>query len=127
MKRKTIFSLDKNDERAIELFKHLGMTTNMAKTLMYLSQVEECRSADIEQGADLRQPEVSIAMKELIHRGWVSKRFQKKDGKGRPFHIYKTVTNLPEIFSSIEQDKLREVETVERGLTELKGIVGNSM
>ncbi|EMR73371.1 putative transcriptional regulator [Thermoplasmatales archaeon SCGC AB-539-N05] len=115
--------LDKDDDKAIQLFAELGMPKNLAKTLMYISQVNECRSADVEQGADLRQPEVSIAMLELRKRGWVKKRDLEKKGKGRPVHIYKPTTDLSEILKAFEQEKLKEVETVKKDLSELKNII----
>ena len=125
MKKKVVYSLDKNDEKAISLFANLGMQKNIAKTLMYVSQFEECRSADIEQGADLRQPEVSIAMKELIQKGWIKKRQQKTKGKGRPFHVYSAASKLPELFNTFQQEKLKEVEGFEKGLFELKNLINN--
>ncbi|EMR73649.1 putative transcriptional regulator [Thermoplasmatales archaeon SCGC AB-539-N05] len=123
MKQKERDVLDKDDDKAIQLFAELGMPKNLAKTLMYISQVNECRSADVEQGADLRQPEVSIAMLELRKRGWVKKRDLEKKGKGRPVHIYKPTTDLSEILKAFEQEKLKEVETVKKDLSELKNII----
>ena len=121
--RKKIFVLSKKDEKAVKLFAELGMPRNLAKTLMYLSHVDECYSSDIERGADLRQPEVSIAMRELRHRGWVKKRDLKKKGKGRPLHVYTPATELKEILKSFEQEKLKEVETVENDISELKDLI----
>src|SRR4030043_1981822 len=123
MKRKKSFVLDDNENKAVQLFSELGMPKNLAKTLLYISQVPECRSADVEQGADLRQPEVSIAMQEMRRRGWAKKRDAKKKGKGRPTHVYKLTKNLPEILKSFEQEKLKEVENVKRGVSELKNII----
>jgi predicted transcriptional regulator len=65
MKQKNVYMLDKDDGKAIQLFVKLGMTKNLAKTLLYVSQFDECKCADVEQGTDMRQPEVSIAMQEL--------------------------------------------------------------
>ncbi len=123
MKRKRSFVLDAKDTKAVRLFSELGMPKNLAKTLLYISQVEECRSADVEQGADLRQPEVSIAMRELRRRRWVKKRDLKKKGKGRPVHIYKPTTNLSEILKTFEQEKLKEFETVKKDISNLKNII----
>ena len=125
MKRKESYVLDKDDDKAVQLFVKLGMPKNMAKTLLYLSQVPESKSADIEQSANIRQPEVSVAMQELRRRGWVKKRDIKKKGKGRPLHIYKTTTNLSEIWKVFEQEKLKEVETVKNDISELKTIIEN--
>ena len=124
MKTKNLFVLDEKDDKAVQLFTNLGMPRNLAKTIMYLSQIDECRSADVEQVANLRQPEVSVAMQELRRRGWVAKHDIKGKGKGRPVHVYKPVVQLSEIMKNIEQEKLREFETVENNISELKNIIG---
>ncbi len=123
MKRKRSFVLDEKDERAVEIFNDLGMPRNLAKTLMFISQVEECRSAEVERGADLRQPEVSIAMQELRRRGWAKKRDLKKEGKGRPVHIYKLTKKLPEILNKFEDEKMKQVENIRKDLTDLKTMI----
>jgi predicted transcriptional regulator len=123
MKRKRSLVLDEKDDKAVQLFAELGMPKNLAKTLMYISQVSECRSADVEQVADLRQPEVCIAMQELHSRGWVKKRDLKGKGKGRPIHIYRSTTHLSEILKAFEQEKLKEVESVKKDISELKNLI----
>ncbi|DAC72306.1 MAG TPA: ArsR family transcriptional regulator [Thermoplasmata archaeon] len=123
MKRKKSFVLDDNENKAVQLFSELGMPKNLAKTLLYISQVDECRSADVEQGADLRQPEVSVAMQELRRRGWAKKRDEKKKGKGRPVHLYKLTADLPAILKSFEKDKMREVENIRTDLDQLHSLI----
>ena len=123
MKRKNSFVLDEKDDKAVQIFRELGMPKNLAKTLMYISQVDECRSAEVEQAAYLRQPEVCVAMQELRRRGWVNKRDLNKEGKGRPTHIYTSTKNLSEIWKAFEQEKLKEVETIKNDISELKNII----
>jgi predicted transcriptional regulator len=123
MKRKNSLVLDDKDNKAVQLFTELGVPKNLAKTLMYISQVDECRSADVEKAADLRQPEVSIAMQELHRRGWITKRDLKKEGKGRPVRIYKTNMHLSDMLKAFEQEKLKEAESVKRGISELKNLI----
>jgi predicted transcriptional regulator len=123
MKRKNSFVLDEKDDKAVQLFTELGMPKNVAKTLMYISQFDECKCADVEQGADLRQPEVCVAMQELWGRGWVKKRDLKGEGKGRPVHIYTPTKNLSEILNVFEQEKLKEVETIKNDMSELKNLI----
>ncbi len=123
IKRKKLFVLDEKDDKAVQLFTELGMPKNLAKTLLYISQFDECKCADVEQGADLRQPEVSIAMQELRRRGWVKRRDLKGKGKGRPVHIYNSTAHLSEILKAVEQEKLKEVESVKKDISELKKII----
>lgn len=117
--------LDEDDERAVELFSDLGMPRNLAKTLVYISQCDECRSADVEQGANLRQPEVSVAMQELRKRGWAKKKDLKKKGKGRPVHIYKLTKPLPDILVTFEQEKMNQVENIKQNLENLQDLINS--
>ena len=125
MKQKNVYVLDNIDGKAIQLFVKMGMPKNLAKTLLYVSQFDECKCADVEQATDMRQPEVSIAMQELRRRGWVKKQDLKKKGKGRPVHIYSTTTHLSEILSAFEQEKLKEVESFKNNISTLKNIIQN--
>ena len=123
MKKKRSFVLDEKDEKAVQLFNDLGMPRNLAKTLMYISQIGECRSADVEQGADLRQPEVSVAMQELRRRGWAKKRDIKKKGKGRPVHVYKITKPLTDILESFEKEKLKQIKNIKTDLEDLQSLI----
>ena len=125
MKQKNVYTLDKEDDKVIQLFVKLGMPKNLMKTLICISQFNECKGADVERGTDLRQPEVSIAMQELQRRGWVKKRDMKKKGKGRPVHIYTITADLTEIMTTFGQEKLKEVESVKKDISELKSIIQN--
>lgn len=119
-----LYKFNSQDEKIIKVFAELGMPRNLAKTLMYISQVEECRSAEIEHGANLRQPEVSVAMQQLQRKGWVKRRDLKKKGKGRPVHIYKLTSSIDDIVGNFEKEKLKEVENVRTDLNALKTLIG---
>lgn len=123
MKRKSSYVLDETDDKVVKLFTELGVPKNLAKTLLYISQVEECRSADVERGANLRQPEVSVAMQELRRRGWATKRDLKKRGKGRPVHIYRLTTPLSQIIKELEEEKMKEMDNIRESLNELKELI----
>ena len=123
MKRRTGQMLNKQDEKIINLFSELGMPKNLAKTLVYISQVDECRSRDIEQEVNMLQPQVSGAIQELTHRGWVTKRYVKKKGKGRPVHHYRLSHTLPDILKNFEEEKVQEIEIVKKNLSELEAII----
>ena len=123
MKEKKLYRFNSQDEKIIKVFTELGMPKNLAKTLMYISQTEECRSAEIEHGADLRQPEVSVAMQQLRKRGWISRRDLKKKGKGRPVHIYKLRSSIDKIVSTFEKEKTKEIDHIKNDLSQLKALI----
>ena len=123
MIQNTPYRFNSQDEKIIKVFTDLGMPRNLAKTLMYISQVEECRSAEIEHGANLRQPEVSVAMQQLQKKGWISKRDRKKKGKGRPVHIYKLTSPINPIVANFEKEKIKEIDVIKKDLTDLKKLI----
>ena len=126
MKENVLYKFKPQDKKIINIFTDLGMPKNLAKTLLYISQVNECRSVEIEHGANLRQPEVSVAMQELRNRGWAEiQSFKKKKGKGRPVHIYKATMPLSQVMEEIEQEKTKEIEAIKGNMLELKNIFNN--
>ena len=125
MRESTVKILDDKDMEFVETLRSLEVPRNVATLITFLANVEEASSREIEMGSDLRQPEVSIAMQELQRRGWVKKRDLKKKGKGRPAHIYTITTDLTKIMTTFEQEKLKEVESVKKDISELKNIIQN--
>ena len=125
MKKKNEYMLNEDDDKIIQLFVKMGMPKNLAKTLLFVSHFNECRRVDVEQGTDMRQPEVSVAMQELRRRDWIKKRDLKKKAKGRPVHIYRPIVDLSEILKTFELERLKEVETVKNDISELKNIIEN--
>jgi|YNPNPStandDraft_1061719.scaffolds.fasta_scaffold05426_4 predicted transcriptional regulator len=121
-KDKTVF--DDNDKNILRLFADLGMPMNLAKTLLYISKVNECRSKDIENATKLLQPQVSIAVQELQKKGWVRKQERKKIGKGRPVHYYRLNRSLPELIKIFENEKNEEIENIKKNLSELQQLIG---
>ena len=123
MVKRQYYRFNSQDEKIVKVFSDLGMPRNLAKTLMYISQTQECRSAEIEHGANLRQPEVSVAMQVLQQKGWISKRDLKKKGKGRPVHLYKLTSPINDIVRNFEKEKLKQIDNIKGDLEELKTLI----
>jgi predicted transcriptional regulator len=125
MVKRQYYRLNSQDEKIVKVFSDLGMPRNLAKTLMYISQTEECRSAEIEHGANLRQPEVSVAMQVLQNKGWIQKRDLKKKGKGRPVHLYKLTSPINDIIKNFEKEKIKQIDNIKDDLEELKTLINS--
>jgi predicted transcriptional regulator len=109
-------------EEFASILMKIGLKRNVAKVLTYLAGVEEATSREIEMGSDLRQPEVSIAMREIRKLDWISERDEKNPGKGRPYRIYKLNKNLPEIIEYLEAEKARESNQIMKQIEKLKAL-----
>jgi predicted transcriptional regulator len=120
MKNQSVRVLDLADEEFADTLMGLGLKRNVAKTLTYLKNVDEVTSREIERGSDLRQPEVSNAMRELKNMNWVVIREQKKPGKGRPFKIYRLDEKINSIIKKLEQQKSIESRRMMDNIQRLK-------
>jgi predicted transcriptional regulator len=117
---------NEESEEFASILTKIGLKRNVAKVLTYLHGVEEATSREIEIGSDLRQPEVSIAMRELRNLEWISERDEKNPGKGRPFRIYRLDKDIGEIISYLEAEKIKESEIMMIQIKRLKELKSNS-
>lgn len=113
--------MSEKEYEIVELLRKLDINRTVALTLACLSCGEEITSREIEKNSNLRQPEVSIAMRYLKDNNWVDIREEKKnEGKGRPVKLYRLVTPLEHIVHNIEQEILMESRYVLNNIEKLK-------
>ncbi len=120
MKNLNIDQFDEKDEEIAGALISLGMSRNVAMALSYLQNTNAARSVDFERAARLRQPEVSIAMRQLKERGWISERDEKKPGKGRPNKIYSLKVNFGEIIAQLEKQQRTSIDELYAKIEKLK-------
>ncbi len=122
MRQFSVKVLDEDDREFVEVLRDLGIPRNVASMITYLANVDEATSREIEIGSNLRQPEVSIAMRTLRNNDWVEEREIKKDGKGRPMKVYRLTISLEEIIRHFEEEKKRESTRVMENIDRLKDL-----
>jgi predicted transcriptional regulator len=120
MKSLKIKQLDEKGEEIADALISLGLSRNISMSLAFLQNMNTATSLDLERSARLRQPEVSIAMRELKERDWVDEREEKKPGKGRPFKIYTLKVGFGEIIAQLEKEQKKAVEEGQRKIKRLK-------
>ena len=94
--------LDENDYIFIKTLSNLGMPRTVATTMVYLMNVDEASSQQIEISTGLRQPEVTLSIGFMSKQSWISVRPEKKSGKGRPIKVYSLMAPVDEIISYYE-------------------------
>jgi predicted transcriptional regulator len=120
MKSLKIKQLDDKGEEIADALISLGLSRNISMSLAFLQNMNTATSLDLERSARLRQPEVSIAMRELKERDWVDEREEKKPGKGRPFKIYTLKVGFNEIVAELEKEQKKAVEEAQKKIKRLK-------
>jgi predicted transcriptional regulator len=126
VKSQSVTYFSEQEEQFCSLLTMLGIRRNVARALVFLANVPETTSRDIERSTDLRQPEVSLAMQHLVKRAWVSARVFKPDNRGRPTKIYALALPMENILSAIEEEKRNEANRTIQLTQELRDYVGHS-
>jgi predicted transcriptional regulator len=125
MKESTVKILDDKDMEFVETLRSLGVPRNVATLITFLANVDEASSREIEMGSDLRQPEVSIAMRNLRENNWIEEREIKREGKGRPMKVYSLRASIDEIIKHYEQQKLNESAQAMESIQRLKELISS--
>ncbi len=108
MKQKSIQFLSDRDEEFADILSQVGLQKKIARVLVFLAGTPEATSLAIERGTDLRQPEVSMAVKYLASRGWIRSRDSRTAQKGRPRKVYELAQPVGAIMDTISREKKEE-------------------
>ena len=114
--------MDEKDLEFVGALRSINVPKNVAALITYLSNVDEATSREIEIGSNMRQPEVSIAMRALRENNWVEERDVRVAGKGRPMKVYKLGVPIEEIIKYYEDVKNREAAKTMQAIQRLKDI-----
>ena len=120
MKTLNIKQLDEKEEEIADALISLGLGRNAALTLAYMQNANSATSLELERATRLRQPEVSIGMKQLNEREWINERDEKKPGKGRPYKIYSLKVGFKDIIAHLERQQRKAVEETQARIERLR-------
>lgn len=120
IRQTTVKVLDEKDLDFIETLQSLNVPRNVAGLITYLANTNEAISREIEMGTNLRQPEVSIALRTLRQNNWVTERDFKAEGKGRPTKVYKLKVPIEKIIQQYEDKKNKEAAETMLAIQRLK-------
>ena len=104
MREEVVQYFSEKEEEFANLLIDIGMKRNVAKVLVFLVFAKEATSRAIERGIDLRQPEVSLAIKYMAGQGWVTSDEIPSAKKGRPNKKYSLAMPVKEIMAAIEKN-----------------------
>jgi predicted transcriptional regulator len=105
-----------------ELLINVGVKKNTATILSLLLDGEARSTREIERAADLRQPETSLALKDL--HGFVSVTEQASSEKGRPNKVYRMSKEQgAKYLKQIASEKQKEIDAISANLGKIHEII----
>jgi predicted transcriptional regulator len=125
MKKLNIDQLDEKEEEIADALISLGLGRTVARTMASLNNGNEVTSIALERRTGLRQPEVSIVMRQLKEYDWINERDEKKIGKGRPCKIYSLKVGFNDIIEHLEEQQKKEIDYGLASIERLRKLVNN--
>jgi len=110
---------DSYSQEIIDLLISLGVSHNIAKTLIFLHKHGPSKSIDLQRRCALRQPDVSIAISRLNELGVVNIVKVNSKGRGRPSHIYELAMPLNEALVPFRQQANERLTVIQTQLSRL--------
>ena len=102
------------------LLEKCGYRRILAGTLAYLVQTGKPQTArEIERSLDLRQPEISIALSQLVERSWITVSKQETGAQGRPTLMYQLIP-VEQLYQNIQKEQHLQIKTIQDTLNELR-------
>jgi len=126
MKETFVMRFDEKDIEVVETLRSLGVPRKVSNMLAFLASGGEATSRDIERGSDLRQPEVSIALRTLRKHNWIDEKIGRSDGTGRPMKVYRLKTPIEDILQFYEKEKMQEANKAMQSIQRLKELLGEA-
>ena len=103
MKQETVQYLSDQEEEFVNILIGIGTKKNVAKVLVFLKNSAKGTLRAIERGTDLRQPQVSVALRYMAGQGWVKISKIPSERKGRQNKQFALAVPLPQIMDGIEK------------------------
>ena len=114
-----MFEDDEKFKSIIHNAKILNLNINEIRVLYCIHKAGVITQRDIERQADLRQPEVSLAIKHLSTMGMLDNETIQNPIKGRPLNSYTLKKPIKEYFSDIKKQKENEWIMVKLSLEDI--------
>jgi len=114
------------DEEIAGIFKEIGLKVNVSRVLVMFLKYSNITSREIERYTDLRQPEASIAINDLIKRQWIKVTKHITENKGRPINVYNLSLSVDEIIDQIENSIKKEYNQLKESVNRVRELVKES-
>jgi predicted transcriptional regulator len=112
-------------EKRIQLLTAIGFPPAQAKALDFvLDQYEQpFTQRDVDRGADIPQPAVSLALADFMNRKWIKSNETITHEKGRPHKEYLLAISKTLLYKDISRQVRGEIGSLEKALDELKEVL----
>jgi len=117
--------MDEKDNEIVNILTRTGMARNIAKVFVAIKELDNSDTKQIMQFTGIMQPQISVAVRQLIDMGYVESKTNQTENRGRPISYFSLRKSINEIISDIEETVQKKIDTKKQNIERLKELTEN--
>jgi len=125
MEYTSVPQMDEQDNEIVNILTRTGMAKNTAKVFVAIKELDNSDTKQIMQFTGIMQPQISVAVRQLINMGYVESKTEQTENRGRPISYFSLWKSIDEIISDIEETVQRKIDSETQNITRLRELTEN--
>jgi len=125
MEYTSVPQMDEKDNEIVDILTCTGMVRNTAKVFVAIKELNNPDTRQIMQFTDIMQPQISVAVRQLINMGYVESKSEQIENRGRPISYFSLRKTIDEIISDIEETVQRKIDSETQNIARLRELTEN--
>jgi len=120
-----IAQMDEMDNEIVNILTRTGMARNTAKVFVAIKELDSPDTKQIMQFTGIMQPQISVAVRQLIDMGYVESKTEQTENRGRPISYFSLKKSIDEIISDIKETVQRKIDAEKQNIVRLRELTEN--
>ena len=120
-----IAQMDEKDNEIVNILTRIGMARNTAQVFVAIKELNNPDTKQIMQFTGIMQPQISVAVRQLINMGYVESKTEQTENRGRPISYFSFKNSITDIINGIELMVEKRINAEKRELERLRELTEN--
>ncbi|RLF58301.1 MAG: hypothetical protein DRN27_05760 [Thermoplasmata archaeon] len=120
-----IAQMDEKDNEIVNILIRIGMARNTAKVFVAIKELNNPDTKQIMQFTGIMQPQISVAVRQLIDMGCVESKTEQTENRGRPISYFSLKKSIDEIIDDMEMIVQEKINHEKQNIERLKELTEN--
>ena len=125
MEYTSVPKMDEKDNEIANILIQTGMAKNTAKVFVAIKELDNPDTKQIMQFTGIMQPQISVAVRQLIDMGYIESKTDQTENRGRPISYFSLKKFIDKIISDIEETVQRKIDAEKQNIERLKVLTEN--
>ena len=125
MEYTSVPKMDEKDNEIVNILTRIGMAKNSAKVFVAIKELDNPNTKQIMQFTGIMQPQISVAVRQLIDMGYVESKIEQTENRSRPISYFSFCVPIEDILSDMTMRVLVKIDAEKQNIERLKELTEN--